>query len=412
MTTNGAASSAISHADVADFNDQVDVAAVAAAFADVLHRSGLAVSSEQTARYAAAVGGLVPGTVSEMYWIARTTLIGDRVDYARFDALFDQIFGGLIDDARRGDTNQPDISTYERSAQPPTQRPAGALQSADGQREGRRNSQPDMTHDDRDDDGSERLQVTTSSTERLAAHAFDACTPDELATLGRLIAGLTLHPPKRRSRRRRRHHAGSTHDMRATLRRAHRTGGDPVRVVLRAREMRSRQVVLLCDVSGSMEAFARAYLYLLHAAVRSTRAEAFVFSTQLTRVTTALRHHQPEIALVKASAECTDWSGGTRIAGAIGAFLDEWGRRGIARGAVVVIVSDGWESGDPALLAEQMDRLSRLAHRIVWVNPRKRSADYRPLVAGMAAALPYVDRFVSGHSYEALLEVVEVIGEP
>jgi hypothetical protein len=170
--------------------------------------------------------------------------------------------------------------------------------------------------------------------------------------------------------------------------------------------------VLLADVSGSMEPYARAYLHLLHGAVRAARADAFVFATRLTRLTRALATSNPDLALRRATAAAPDWSGGTRIGAALKAFTDEHGRRGMARGAVIVVVSDGWETGDPAVLGEQMDRLARLAHRIVWVNPRRAGVGYQPVVAGMAAALPYVDAFVSGHSVTALDEVVAAIREP
>jgi uncharacterized protein with von Willebrand factor type A (vWA) domain len=168
-------------------------------------------------------------------------------------------------------------------------------------------------------------------------------------------------------------------------------------------------VVLIADVSGSMESYSRAYLYLLHGAVRALRAETFVFATRLTRLTPALRARDPELALRTALGDVRDWSGGTRIGEALREFNDGWGRRGLARGAVVVIVSDGWESGDAELLGEQMARLGRLAHRIVWVNPRSKSDRYRPLTGGMAAALPHVDTFTSGHSLDALDDVLAAI---
>ena len=172
---------------------------------------------------------------------------------------------------------------------------------------------------------------------------------------------------------------------------------------------RPRRVVLIADVSGSMESYSRAYLYLLHGAVKALRAETFVFSTRLTHLTRALRTNDPERALRDAVDHVDDWSGGTRIGEAIRDFNDRFGRRGLARGAIVVIVSDGWESDDPALLGEQMARLSRLAHRIVWVNPRAKSDRYQPLVGGMAVALPHVDTFTSGHSLDALDDVLAAI---
>jgi uncharacterized protein with von Willebrand factor type A (vWA) domain len=178
---------------------------------------------------------------------------------------------------------------------------------------------------------------------------------------------------------------------------------------MRRPTIRRRHVVLIADVSGSMEAYSRAYLYLLHGAARALTAETFVFSTRLTRLTPRLRTGSPELALRMAMADVDDWSGGTRIGAAIRDFNDGWGRRGVARGAVVVIVSDGWESDDPTLLGEQMARLSRLAHRIIWVNPRSKSDRYEPLVGGMAAALPHVDTFTSGHSLDAFDQVLAAI---
>jgi uncharacterized protein with von Willebrand factor type A (vWA) domain len=161
-----------------------------------------------------------------------------------------------------------------------------------------------------------------------------------------------------------------------------------------------------------MEAYARVYLQLLLSAVGGARAEAFVFSTRLTRLTRSLRVADADLALREAGRVAPDWSGGTRIGEALKAFIDSYGRAGMARGAVVVIISDGWERGDPAALGEQMSRLRRLAHRVVWVNPRRASDRFQPTTGGMAAALPYVDRFVSGHSLAALDEVLAAIAGP
>jgi uncharacterized protein len=172
-----------------------------------------------------------------------------------------------------------------------------------------------------------------------------------------------------------------------------------------------RRIVLLCDISGSMEPYARAYLqFLTCAAGAGPNAEAFVFATRLTRVTRALATRSPERAIQRAAATAPDWSSGTRIGDALKAFNDRHGRRGMARGAVVVILSDGWERGEPELVAREMARLARLAHRIVWVNPRVSAAGFAPRAGGMAAALPHVDALVSGHSLAALTEVVDAIG--
>jgi uncharacterized protein with von Willebrand factor type A (vWA) domain len=178
----------------------------------------------------------------------------------------------------------------------------------------------------------------------------------------------------------------------------------------RTRRTRPRRLVLLCDISGSMEPYARAYLHLLTSAVASgAPAEAFVFATRLTRLTRALGGRNPEAAIQRAVAAAPDWSSGTRIGEALREFNDRYGRRGMARGAVVVILSDGWERADPALVGREMERLRRLAHRIVWVNPRAGAAGFSPGTGGMAAALPHCDAMVSGHSLEAMYEVAEAI---
>jgi uncharacterized protein with von Willebrand factor type A (vWA) domain len=252
--------------------------------------------------------------------------------------------------------------------------------------------------------------AAASEEERLRGTSFDALSVDELIALRALMQRLALAPPERRSRRQKRGRRGERLDVRATLRRSLRTGGDPVVHARRRRRTKRRPLVLLLDVSGSMEPYSRAFLQFLESAVGGADAEAFVFATRLTRLTRALRGRAPQAAIDRATKAAPDWSGGTRIGAALKAFNDLHGRRGLARGAVVVILSDGWERGDPAAVGREMERLRRLAHRIVWVNPRAASTAFAPLAGGMAAALPHVDALLSGHSLAALDEVVEAIG--
>ena len=184
-----------------------------------------------------------------------------------------------------------------------------------------------------------------------------------------------------------------------------------MRLARRRRRSVPRRLVMLCDISGSMEPYTRAYLqFLTCAAGAGPNAEAFVFATRLTRVTRALAARNPERAMQRAAATAPDWSSGTRIGDALKEFNDRHGRRGMARGAVVVILSDGWERGEPTLVGQEMERLARLAHRIVWVNPRVSARSFRVRAGGMVAAMPYCDALVSGHSFRALGEVVEAIG--
>jgi uncharacterized protein len=244
-----------------------------------------------------------------------------------------------------------------------------------------------------------------SPVELLKEKSFARCSQAELAALAELMQQLRLAVPERRSRRRAAARSGAP-DLRRTLRRSFRTGGEPVDRAWRERRRQQRRLVLLLDVSGSMDAYSRALVMFAHGALRSgRRVEAFCFGTRLTRVTRALAAADVDEALRRAAAEVVDWDGGTRIGEALKAFLDEHGHGGLARGALVLICSDGLEVGDPELLAEQMARLSRLAHRVVWLNPLQEDPAYEPLARGMKAALPYVDLFASGHSLASIEEL-------
>jgi uncharacterized protein with von Willebrand factor type A (vWA) domain len=259
----------------------------------------------------------------------------------------------------------------------------------------------------------EVLAVAGSPVEVLRHRDLAALSTVERDEVRRLVALLAPGAAPRRSRRRRAARRGRV-DVRRTVRQALRHGGELGRLARHRRRTRPRRLVLLLDVSGSMTPYADALLRFGHAAVRRrpTLTEVFTVGTRLTRVTRALRHRDPDAALRAAGAAIPDWRGGTRLADSLRAFLDRWGQRGTARGAVVVVCSDGWERGDPAALAGQLDRLSRLAYRLVWVNPHRGKAGYQPLAAGMAAALPYLDEFVAGHSLAALEELVAVLARP
>src|SRR5262249_39107325 len=254
------------------------------------------------------------------------------------------------------------------------------------------------------------VPVAASDEERLRSKHFDALDPVELAQLYRLMARLRVATPPRRTRRAERDRRGEHLDMRRRLRGSLGTAGDLIRLARRRRRILSRRLVLLCDISGSMEPYARAYLqFLTSAAGSGPNAEAFVFATRLTRLTRALASRSPELAIQRAAAAAPDWSSGTRIGDALKEFNDRHGRRGMARGAVVVILSDGWERGDPQLVGREMERLARLAHRIVWVNPRVAAGRFSVRSGGMVAALPFCDALGGGHSFEALAEVVDAI---
>jgi uncharacterized protein with von Willebrand factor type A (vWA) domain len=386
-----------------------DLALLAVAFGDALHRAGVPVTPERAGRLAQAVALVRPATTTELYWVARVTCLTGHTQLDAFDRVFAQVFGGLADPADwRGDGSAPPPASVRSGPPPATDRSPGA--SAGGTDPGA--STPTAGEAVEGADGQEVAVGMASATERLATTDFAALGPDELFALRRLMADLRVDPPQRSSRRARRHPHGDRLDVRATLARSRRTGGDPAVPVRRRTRTRPRRVVVLCDISASMAPYARAYVQFLHATAGALHAEVFTFATRLTRLTRALSVSEPQAALERAARAAPDWEGGTRIGSAVAEFLDRYGRRGMARGAVVVIVSDGWEQDDATLLGEQMARLHRLAHRIVWVNPRAADPRYQPLAGGMAAALPYCDAVVSGHNLAALQQVVEVMASP
>ncbi|GAA0670973.1 VWA domain-containing protein [Streptomyces thermocarboxydovorans] len=388
-----------------------DLADFAGRFGAALHRSGVAVTPERSVRFLQALRLHPPVDRSALYWTARLALVTGREQIAPFDRVFNALFGGLLDPAEvRGDQNNTRLPGVEAGpGRPPvlsgqplqvsgSQGPSGAPQpggaSADADRE------------------VEALRAISSAEEALAHKDFGALDADELTALHRLIESLVVSTPLRRTRRKEAERGGRHIDLRRTLRRSQRTGGEPVRLARCHNRLRRRPLVLLCDISGSMEPYTRAYLGFFQRAAAGVSAEAFVFATRLTRLTPVLRNASPDAALRRAGVTASDWSGGTRIGRALAEFNNGFGRRGMARGAVVVIFSDGWEGEDPGAVGREMTRLARLAHRIVWVNPRKAAAGYAPLTGGMAAALPHCDAFVSGHSYAALAEVIEAIAGP
>jgi uncharacterized protein len=232
-----------------------------------------------------------------------------------------------------------------------------------------------------------------------------------MAELERLLEAVRFASPRRRSRRYVRSRRRSRRpDLPRTVRSAVRAGGEPVRTLWKAPSDQPRRIVVLCDVSGSMEAYARLLMRFVHVVVSTRgRVEAFTIGTRLTRVTRELSVHDPDVALARAAGSVEDWSSGTRLGETLREFNQRWGARGLARGAVVLVFSDGWDRGDPEVLGLEMARLSRVAHRVVWVNPLKASPGYAPLARGMAAALPYVDHFVEGHSLASLEFLAQLV---
>jgi uncharacterized protein len=328
--------------------------------------------------------------------------------------VFEQVFGSGGPAARPGDPNSPALPL-----RPPVTPESLLAKAARAAKSHISDTQPAPTPDAGDDDTDapepEREiehRYLGSTVERLAGQDFAELSESELALLVGLMRSITLAVPMRRSRREQRRPTGPRTDLRSTLRQARRTGGYAFRLISRAPSSRPRRLVVLCDISGSMEPYARAMIQLLYCAAGGARAEVFTFATRLTRLTPALRRARPDLALQRAGEAAPDWLGGTRIGESIKEFNDLYGRRGMARGAIVVIISDGWDTGDPAVLRREMERLSLVAFRIVWVNPRTKSASYQPLAGGMAAAWPHCDAVVSAHTLAALDQLAAALADP
>jgi hypothetical protein len=389
----------------------LDVPAVVGAFTERLRLAGVPVTPEHAISFARALTLVKPMTRRRLYSTARAVLVFDPNQLNAFDAVFFSIFGKR-DDKFEPDELQKIPAPADEAPKPKTKTATNSKESQlDGADPSLSASLADNDEDEDDDEGEEvEMPTEASDEEKLGQKNFDALEPHELAQLYKLMTRLELSTPRRRTRRKRRGRRGEHVDMRRTLRSSLRTGGDPIRLSRRRRLVLPRRLVMLCDISGSMEPYARAYLqFLMCATGAGPNAEAFVFATRLTRLTRALAGRNPERAIQRAAAAAPDWSSGTRIGDALKRFNDTYGRRGMARGAVVVILSDGWERGDPDLVAQEMERLARLAYKIVWVNPRVGASDFTPRAGGMAAALPHCDALVSGHTMKALGEVADAI---
>ncbi|WP_329093056.1 vWA domain-containing protein [Streptosporangium sp. NBC_01469] len=356
-----------------------DLVAVMTGFARTLRAAGVPADHERTQGLLRALCHLDASRPDDVYWAGRVTLCASADDLPRYDRVFRAYFGGL----RAGRARAAAVTVTRHTAALPETRP------------------------DRGESGEPALAATASATEVLRTRDVAAMTAAELAEAHRLLALLRAGRERRASRRFRPARRGRL-DGRATVRETLRRGGEIAGLRYRAHRTRPRRVVLLIDVSGSMTPYADTLLRLAHALVRSEPGATEVFSagTRLTRLTAELRHRDPATAMNAVSLAIPDWSGGTRLGEELRRLL----ALNDAAGAVVVIASDGWERGDVSLLGAEMARLSRTAHRVIWVNPHKGREGYRPLTAGMRAALPHIDDFVAGHSLAAFEELATLLG--
>lgn len=367
-----------------------DATRIPVAFCRALRTAGLAVSVADTVDYARALTALGLTQRNRLYWAGRATLVRDPEHVGTYDATFADFFDGVTSHGLASEASTSLIIAHDAptEAEPDEPRP------------------PD----------SERhptapvLAVRWSRAEVLADRDFASLSAEEFDEARRLIGELKFDGPTRRSRRHRPSRRRNRLDVRATVRAAARHGGELVRPAYRAPIRKPRRVVILCDVSGSMEPYTRALLRFVQATVVARRSvEVFTLGTRLTRITAALDSRDPDAALVAVTARVPDLGGGTRLGEMFRAFNDQWGIQGTARGAIVVIVSDGWDRGEPDVVGREMARLRRVAHRIVWVNPLKAGEGYAPLARGMAAALPSIDDFVAGHSLASLRDLADII---
>jgi uncharacterized protein len=368
--------------------ESVPIIGLLVRFAGELRAAGLAVGSGDVQLYCSALKGLDPSDLVDVYWAGRTTLVSRHDDMATYDEVFRRFF--------LADGHDADELTLMLRASAAAQ---GALAIPSTEPGG----------DEHEDDAV--LGWMASDVEALKHKSFAACTPDELAALRRIIARIRLTPPRRRTRRTSAARTGTRPDPRRTIRESLRMHGEPARLYWRRRKVRMRPLILILDISGSMADYSRSLLQFAHSAARSAgRVEVFCFGTRLTRVTGAMECRSPDEALERAARAAFDWDGGTRIGDSLDAFVRTWGRRGLCRGGIVVICSDGLDRGDPAVLSTAMERLSRLSYRLVWLNPHKGDQPgWRPSTLGMMVAAPHVDLLLSGHDLNSLEKLAALL---
>lgn len=358
-------------------------------FGRALRAKGLAVGSGDILTYCAAMAPLDPTDLVDLYWAGRTTMIVRREDIPVYDEVFRSFF--LASDSpvqKMLKVKAQSAAQAEAPFEIPATEPSGKEQEEET-----------------------LLGLMASNVETLKHRSFSECTDEELAAIRRIMARIKFTPPKRRTRRTKTADDGRKPDMRRTIRKSMRTNGEMVHLYWRRRRVRLRPLILILDVSGSMSDYSRALLQFAYSAKRaSQKVEVFCFGTRLTQVTKPLQTRKPDEALERAAKLVVDWEGGTRIGDSIDHFVRKWARRGLCRGGVVVICSDGLDRGDPELLSDSMERLSRLCHNIVWMNPHKgNNANYQPQTVGMMAAEPHIDVLLSGHDLSSLEELATLL---
>jgi len=358
-------------------------------FGDELRNAGIVVGTNDTMTYVEAVSHVNPADLIDVYWAGRGTLVNRKDQIPVYNRIFQKFF--------------LDVETASESELKAMMRATTALSAT------LEVPSPDPGQGEENKEDEAHLGYMASGAQVWRNKAFAACTDQELATIRRIISGIRLTPPKRRTRRTLSSKDGPRFDPRRMTLETMRSHGDPIKLFKQQRRLKVRPLVFILDVSGSMSDYSRNLLQFAYSARRAAdKVEVFCFGTRLTRITKSLDRRKPDDALNLAAAAVFDWDGGTRIGESLGQFVKRWGRRGLSRGSIVVICSDGLDRGDPALLESSIEKLSRLCHRIVWMNPHKGDeANFRPNSLGMMVADPFIDATFSGHNLASLEQFAE-----
>ncbi len=384
----------------------LDLERAVVSFRRGLAEEGVACGPSRSALAAEALRALDERSRGDVYWALHSTLISRPEDRDAFDRLFTRFWNG-----QTGTPLPP-----SRSAPSDPEAEAGRRRNRGGGDQGEEAGggvHPGDGDGDEKEVGEVQSGAVASAYERLGSLDFRAYGPEELALARRLMTRLAQQVPRRRSRRLEPSHVGRRRiDFRRTVRDSMRTEGEPLGRAWRTRKLVPRRMVFLVDVSGSMREYAVPILLFCQMAIRAGRGtETFAFGTRLTRLTPHLRAGSAAAALERAVRIVPDWAGGTRIGTNLKSFNDDWGRSGMTRGAIVTIVSDGWERGDVALLEEELERLQRTSRTLLWLNPLAADPGYEPLAAGMAAALRHVEGFLPTHNIASLEGFVTRLAE-
>lgn len=386
-----------------------------------LRDAGLPLGSGQVMNLIEAVGAIDPRRRQDLYWAARSTIVTRPEHIPVFDAEFGRFWRKLLDqiDERTdaylmtGETDTADLPNAPRpnkkqeqataSGEPEKERTILAIEGTDAEEEG---------GDSEDMEAPPEDVLIFSAREALRKKDFSQFTPEEIAEARRIFEQMSWRLATRKTRRLVKANLGDVIDQRSTLRRSLRYGGVPIDLRHRRKKERMRPLVLICDISGSMDRYSRLLLRFVHAIEQGLDAvEVFVFGTRLTRITRSLRRRDVDDAIADVVKAVDDWSGGTRIGEAIKTFNYDWSRRVLRSGATVVMISDGWDRGDPKLLAAEMARLQRSCRRLIWLNPLLGAPGYQPLTQGIRAALPYVDDFLPVHNLKSLEALAQLLSD-